>query len=105
MQTRFENVVVEAKANIYFEGKVVSHTVIEKDGSKKTLGLINPGTFLFNTGAPEKMIITAGHTLVKLKDASEWTAYDAGTEFSVPGNSSFEIKVESGIAEYICLFQ
>lgn len=105
MQTRFENVSVEAKANIYFEGKVVSHTLIEKDGAKKTLGLIYPGTFLFNTGAPEKMIITAGSSWVKLKGEQDWTPYPAGTEFSVPGNASFEIKVESGIAEYICLFE
>ncbi|QQR80427.1 MAG: pyrimidine/purine nucleoside phosphorylase [Deltaproteobacteria bacterium] len=103
--SRFENVTVEAKANIYFDGKVVSHSIVEKDGSKKTIGLIYPGTFLFNTGAPEKMIITAGHSSVKKKDETSWTDYPAGTEFSVPGNSSFEIKVESGISEYICLFE
>ncbi len=105
MQTiRFENVSVDAKANIYFDGKVVSHTILDK-GAKKTLGLIYPGTFLFNTGAPEKMVITAGHCSVKRKDDAAWADYPAGTEFSVPGNSSFEIKVENGIAEYICLFE
>ena len=53
----FRNATVATKANVYFDGKVVSHTVLMPDGTKKTLGLIYPGNFHFGTGAPERMEI------------------------------------------------
>ncbi len=102
--SRLDNVSVDLKANIYFDGKVISHSVFEKNGQKKTLGLIFPGSFTFNTGAPERMQITAGACRVKLQGQNEWEAYEAGSEFSVPGNSSFEIAVDQGTAEYLCTF-
>ena len=56
----FKNVTVHAKANIYFDGKVVSHSIVLEDGSKKTLGIIYPGSYHFNTEQAEKMEIIAG---------------------------------------------
>lgn len=100
----FENVTVDIKANIYFDGKVVSHTVYTASG-KKTLGLIYPGTYTFNTGAPELMQITAGICQVKIAGDSLPKTYETGSEFRVPGNSSFEIIVASGLAEYVCSFE
>lgn len=100
----FSQVTVTAKANVYFDGKVVSHTVQFADGSKKTLGLIYPGAFKFNTGAPERMEIIAGTCRAKLASEAEFKTYAAGTYFDVPGNSYFDIAVDSGIAEYICSF-
>jgi hypothetical protein len=102
---QFNNVSVISKANVYFDGKVVSHTVLFNDSSKKTLGLIYPGTFKFNTGAPEKMEIIAGKCTVKLAGENNWKTYEGGSYFKVTGNSYFEIAVESGIAEYICSFE
>lgn len=101
----FKNVEVATKANVYFDGKVVSHKVIFADGSKKTLGLIFPGSFRFDTDAPELMQIVAGSCRVRLGDNTEWTTYAAGTEFRVAGKSAFDIAVDSGIAEYICSFE
>ncbi len=101
---RFDNVSVVCKANIYFDGRVVSHAVHFSDGSKKTLGLIYPGSYTFNTAAAERMEIVAGSCQAKVAGAAGWTAYPAGTFFDVPANSSFEIAVEEGIAEYICSF-
>ena len=101
---QFDGVSVVCKANIYFDGKVVSHTVQFCDGTKKTIGLIYPGSYTFNTGAPEKMEIIAGSCKAKLAGEEGPTAYPAGTFFDVPGNSSFDIAVEEGIAEYICSF-
>lgn len=102
---QFNNVSVTSKANIYFDGKVVSHTIVFNDSTKKTLGLIYPGTFKFNTGAPEKMEIISGTCSVKLENESDWKIYEAGTFFKVAGNSFFEISVKSGITEYICSFE
>ncbi len=101
---RFANVTAVAKANVYFDGKVVSHTVLFADGSKKTLGLIYPGQYHFGTDAPEQMQIVAGACRVRLDGTSDWRPYEAGRAFAVPGKSGFDIEVASGIAEYICSF-
>ena len=62
---RFENVTAVCKANVYFDGKVVSHTLLCADGTKKTLGLIFPGSYKFDTGAPERMEVVAGECRLK----------------------------------------
>ena len=105
LPAKFENVTAVTVANVYFDGKVVSHTIHLPDGKKKTLGLIYTGSYKFNTGAPEKMEITAGVAKAKLAGKTEWTSYPAGTAFDVPANSYFEIAVDSGIAQYICTFE
>jgi len=101
---KFANVAVTCKANIYFDGRVVSHSLTLADGSRKTLGLIYPGSFQFNTEAPERMEIVAGECRVRVAGEKEWSTFAAGSRFEVPARSSFEISVESGIAEYICSF-
>ena len=101
---QFTGVTVLTKANIYFDGKVVSHTVMMPDGAKKTLGLIWPGSFHFGTGAPERMEIVAGACRVTLDGSAAVQDYTAGTHFDVPGKSGFTIEVPSGLCEYICSF-
>jgi purine/pyrimidine-nucleoside phosphorylase len=102
--TQFDNVSVVLKANIYFDGRVVSHSVLFSDGSRKTLGLIYPGEYRFNTGAPENMAIIAGTCRARMSGESDWKSYSAGTSFDVAGDSSFEIAVDEGTAEYVCSF-
>lgn len=92
------------KANIYFDGKVVSHSILFPDGSKKTLGLIYPGKFHFGTDKGERMEIVAGECTVKLDGQETTTQYSAGQYFDVPAKSGFDIEVQSGICEYICSF-
>ena len=101
---QFDNVTAVCKANVYYDGKVVSHTLLFPDGTKKTLGLIYAGNFTFNTGAPERMELVAGACRVRIAGAADWTAYAAGTYFDVPGQSSFDIAVDDGPLEYICSF-
>jgi uncharacterized protein YaiE (UPF0345 family) len=103
-QNEFSGVTAVAKANVYFDGKVVSHTIIFPDSTKKTLGLIFPGAFHFGTAAAELMEITSGSCRVQLDGADEWQAYEAGHAFTVPANSGFDIEVADGICEYICSF-
>ena len=100
----FASVSVVTKANVYFDGNVVSHTVLFGDGSKKTLGLIRPGSYYFGTAAAERMEIVAGECTVTLKGSTATSAYAAGTHFDVPANSGFTIAVASGLCEYICSF-
>lgn len=101
---KFSGVTVHTKANVYFDGGVVSHTVLCADGAKKTLGLIRPGSYHFGTAAPERMEIVAGSCRVVLDGQTAETIYDAGTHFDVPGNSGFTIVVDGGLCEYICSF-
>jgi uncharacterized protein YaiE (UPF0345 family) len=101
---RFSGVTAVAKANVYFEGKVVSHTILFPDNSKKTLGLIYPGKFHFGTDKAERMEIVVGECDVKIDGTVEIRTYKEGTFFDVPSKSGFDIEVKSGICEYICSF-
>ena len=101
---QFDNVSVVKKANVYFDGKCVSHTVQFADGTRKSVGVILPATLTFNTGAPEIMELNAGRCRVRLKGESQWREYAAGERFSVPGNSSFDIETVE-LLDYVCHFQ
>jgi purine/pyrimidine-nucleoside phosphorylase len=104
LPAEFRNVTAVAKANVYFDGKVVSHTIVFPDGSKKTLGLIYPGQYHFGTNKAEKMEITAGECQVKLDGRRKVNTYTAGQFFDVPAKSGFEIEIATGICEYICSY-
>ena len=102
--TQFTGVTAVARANIYFDGKVVSHSILFPDGTRKTLGLIYPGRFHFGTDKAERMEIVAGSCHVKLDGQTPIKDYAAGQTFEVPAKSGFDIEVKSGICEYICSF-
>ncbi len=103
--TEFADVTVNCKANIYFDGKVISHSITFQDGRRKTLGLIYPGCYKFETAAAEIMEITAGECRVRIADQDSWQEFSAGTFFEVPENSSFTIEVAEETAEYVCSFK
>ena len=100
--SQFNNVSVVSKANVYFDGKCVSHSITLEDGTKKSLGVILPATLTFNAGAPEIMESVAGSCRVKLAGESEWKSYSAGESFKVPANSSFDIEVLGEPYHYVC---
>jgi len=104
LPTQFTDVTVVTKANLYFDGKVVSHTVLLADGTRKTLGLAYPGSFHFTTAAPERMEIIAGECRFTLDGDPQERTCAAGGHFDAAGNSGFTITVEKGICEYICSF-
>ena len=94
---------VTTQANVYFDGKCVSHTVTLADGSRKSVGVVLPAQLTFNTAAPERMECVAGRCEYRLAGADEWRASGPGDTFSVPGNSSFDIRVTDAY-HYICHF-
>ncbi len=101
--SQFENVSVVKKANIYFDGKCVSHSVLFADGTKKTIGVIFPSSLTFNTAAAEVMELNAGKCRIKLKGDSEWKTFSGGQQFNVPANSSFDIETLETL-DYVCHF-
>ncbi|MCZ8251159.1 MAG: pyrimidine/purine nucleoside phosphorylase [Hylemonella sp.] len=103
MTQQYNGVSVTTKANVYFDGKCVSHSITLADGTKKSVGVILPATLTFNTGAPEIMECVAGSCEYKLKGSDVWVKSSAGEKFNVPGNSSFDIRVTETY-HYICHF-
>jgi uncharacterized protein YaiE (UPF0345 family) len=88
------------KHNAYFEGKVQS-IAFERLGRRMTAGVIAPGEYRFETGAPERMTVTSGE--VEAKVAEVWRTYPTGTAFEVPGKSGFHIRATEAAA-YLCEF-
>jgi uncharacterized protein YaiE (UPF0345 family) len=103
MTPQFDNVSVVKKANIYFDGKCVSHAIVFPDGTKKSIGVIFPSSLTFNTGAPEIMELNAGKCRIRVKGETEWKTYESGQSFNVPGNSSFDIETVETL-DYVCHF-
>ena len=101
---QFDNVSVKKKANVYIDGKCVSHTVLLPNGTRSTIGVIFPSSLTFNTQAPELMEINLGQCKVRLSGETEWKTYSAGEKFTVPGNSSFEIETIE-MLDYVCHFE
>lgn len=94
---------IATRANVYFDGKCVSHSITLPDGTKKSVGVILPSTLTFNTGAPEVMELVDGACRVRLPGSEAWTDYRGGQSFSVPGQASFDIEVTQAL-HYICHF-
>jgi len=101
--SQFDNVSVVKRANVYFDGRCVSHTVLFPDGSRKTVGVILPGTLTFSTGAPERMELTGGRCRVRIAGEAGWREYGAGDSFDVPGNTFFDIEALDTL-DYVCHF-
>lgn len=99
----FDNVSIKRDANIYFDGKVTSRIITFADGEVKTLGVMLPGEYTFNTDKKELMEIQSGEVEVQLAGSTDWNTYSGGDSFEVPAQSSFNIKVGT-IADYCCSF-
>ena len=101
---QISNISVTTQANVYFDGKCISHGITYLDGTKKTVGVVLPSSLTFNTGAAEIMECVAGSCEYKLAGSNAWLKSVAGEKFNVPGNSSFDIKVTEPY-HYICHFE
>lgn len=101
--SQFDNVSVIREANIYFDGKVTSRTVLFSEGTRKTLGIMLPGEYEFGTAQAEIMEIMAGEMDVLLPGESKWQTFTGGTKFEVPANSKFKLKV-SQVSDYCCSY-
>lgn len=98
----FNNVTVHKKANVYFDGRVSSRSILFPDGSKKTLGIMLPGEYHFNTADREHMEILSGDLDVSIAGGA-WSSISAGEEFEVPAKSGFDLKVKT-VTDYCCSF-
>ncbi|MGM0876613.1 MAG: pyrimidine/purine nucleoside phosphorylase [Bacillota bacterium] len=99
---QFNNITIEKKANVYFDGKVTSRTILFENGTRKTLGIMQPGEYEFATNVKEEMEIVAGHLEYKLND-EDWKMIDGSGVFYVPANETFQVKAHS-VVDYCCSY-
>lgn len=99
----YKNVKIEKKINIYFDGKVTSRNIYLHDGTKKTLGLMFPGEYKFDTEKREIMEIISGDLRVLLPKNDDWISIKAGDSFEIESNSSFELEIVS-LTNYCCSY-
>jgi uncharacterized protein YaiE (UPF0345 family) len=103
MSDKFENVTVVKKANVYFDGKVTSRTVLFADGTRKTLGFMMPGEYEFSTGSREVMEMLNGEMDVLLPDRKDWQTFVAGQSFEVTANAKFKLILRKPV-DYCCSY-
>jgi purine/pyrimidine-nucleoside phosphorylase len=101
--SEFKGVTIVREANIYFDGKVTSRTVLFADGSKKTLGVMLPGEYEFGTADKELMEILSGELEVLLPGQTAWKVVKGGEAFEVAANAKFKLKVFK-LSDYCCSF-
>jgi len=101
--SEFKNVTVIKKANIYFDGQVTSRVVMFADGTRKTLGIMMPGSYEFSTDAKEIMEILTGDLDVLISEEEGWKTIKSGEQFEVPARSKFSLKVRV-ITDYCCSY-
>lgn len=101
--TEFTNVTVVKKANIYFDGRVTSRTVLFPDGERKTLGIMLPGEYEFSTAEAEIMEVLGGSMEVLLPGADHFRLFSEGEQYTVPADSAFKLKIAEP-ADYCCSY-
>ena len=101
---KYSGVELKTAANVYFDGKCVSHSFVTADGVHKSVGVVLPARLTFGTGKPEVMECVAGSCRYLLKGETEWKSCSAGQMFSIPGDSSFDIEVTDAPFHYVCHF-
>lgn len=100
--SQFDKVSVVREANIYFDGKVTSRTILFADGSKKTLGVMLPGEYEFGTDEAELMEILSGEMEIRLP-GENWRCVKGGESFEVPKQSKFTLKIYKP-TDYCCSY-
>ncbi|THU04011.1 pyrimidine/purine nucleoside phosphorylase [Lampropedia puyangensis] len=92
---------ITTKANVYFDGKCVSHSFETAEGEKKSVGVVLASELTFGTAAPEIMECVGGACEYQLEEGGAWQTCTAGQSFKVAGNSKFNIRVAEAF-HYIC---
>ena len=91
------------KVNEYFDGTVKS-IAFDMDDGPATVGVMAPGEYEFGTSQLEVMHVVAGSLDVKLPGSETFETYASGSQFTVPANSKFQLKVVVDTA-YLCEYR
>ncbi|WP_248919388.1 pyrimidine/purine nucleoside phosphorylase [Pseudomonas entomophila] len=91
------------KVNEYFDGTVKSIAFESQEGPA-TVGVMAPGEYEFGTAKREIMHVVCGALTVKLPGSDNWEKFAAGSQFNVPADSKFQLKVAVDTA-YLCEYR
>jgi len=91
------------EVNEYFEGKVKSFVVNSSEG-RKTVGVMEPGEYEFDTETKEIMTVVSGEISVFFAEENEWEDFGPGSSFDVAAKSKLKIKVAQDTA-YLCEYE
>jgi uncharacterized protein YaiE (UPF0345 family) len=91
------------KVNEYFDGTVKSIAFSGAEGPA-TIGVMAPGEYEFGTAAQEIMHVVSGALTVRLPGADDWELFEAGSRFTVPADSRFQLKVAVDTG-YLCEYR
>lgn len=98
----FEDATVTKQANVYYDGGVTSRTLVTEDGTRRTLGIMHPGDYEFETDSDEHIDVYAGRLRVTIDE--ETSVYEAGDSFVVPADTTFDVEVED-LVDYCCTYK
>ena len=91
------------KVNEYFDGTVKSIAFAHTEG-KATVGVTAAGEYEFGTAEREIMHVVSGELNVKLTGSEVFETFKTGSQFNVPANSKFQLKVVVETA-YLCEYR
>ncbi|MBT4708457.1 MAG: pyrimidine/purine nucleoside phosphorylase [Campylobacteraceae bacterium] len=97
-----KNITITKEANIYYDGKVTSRSIVLEDGSVQSLGIMLPGKYTFGTAQAEIMEMMSGELDIKLP-GEDWKTLNTPESFNVPANSSFDLKIKT-VTDYCCSY-
>jgi uncharacterized protein YaiE (UPF0345 family) len=103
MSNTLEGVTIVKAANVYFDGKVTSRSMVMADGAKVSLGIMAVGDYEFGTADKVILEILSGELEVLLKGSEQWQSITGGQRFEVPADSSFQLKVNT-MVDYCCWY-
>lgn len=103
MTAQFDDVSIQKKPNVHFNGKSISRVINYPDGTIKTIGVILPTErpLKFETHVHERIEIISGECEVWIGDQENSQFLKAGESFDVPENSQFRIRTHI-VVDYIC---
>lgn len=90
------------QVNEYFDGKVTSLSFENQDG-RATTGVMEPGRYEFGTSENEWIKVVSGSLAIQLAGQDAFVAYGSGSDFRVPADVKFQVKVDQPTA-YICFY-
>ena len=97
-----KNITITKEANIYYDGKVTSRSIVLEDGSVQSLGIMLPGEYTFGTAQAEIMEMMSGELDIKLP-GEDWKTLNTPESFNVPANSSLDLKIKT-VTDYCCSY-
>ena len=91
------------KINQYFDGQVAS-IAFQTATLPATVGVMAVGEFKFGTTEKETITVVSGALTAKLPGSEDWQTFNAGDQFVVQANETFQLQVAQETA-YLCTYE